>query len=115
MSKSASYTMALGAFIVLCSTAINATANEITVDQQNKSFVKDGTKIAKLSINVGDAVRFKNEDPFFHNIFSLSELKSFDLGSFPKGEFKVVTFDKAGVIEVECAIHPEMFMEITVK
>jgi hypothetical protein len=36
------------------------------------------------------------------------------LGSFPKGEFKEVVFDKTGVVEVECAIHPEMYIEVTV-
>ena len=63
----------------------------------------------------GDTIRFKNEDPFFHNIFSLSDLKTFDLGSFPKGESKTVTFDKVGTAEVECAIHPEMYMEVTIE
>ena len=89
-------------------------AEVYVVDQQNKSFVKGGTKIEKLQIKSGDTIRFKNEDPFFHNIFSLSDLKTFDLGSFPKGEFKEVIFNKPGVVEVECAIHPEMYMEVTV-
>ena len=93
----------------------NLYAAEFLVDQHNKSFEANGAKIGKLSIAVGDVIRFRNEDPFFHNIFSLSDLKTFDLGSFPKGESKTVTFDKAGVIEVECAIHPEMFLELTVK
>lgn len=93
----------------------NALAAEFVVDQHNKSFVHNGATISKLSIALGDTVRFKNEDPFFHNIFSLSDLKTFDLGSFPKGESKTVTFDKAGLIEIECAIHPEMLLELTVK
>lgn len=93
----------------------NLYAAEFLVDQHNKTFEKDGAAIDKLTINVGDVIRFRNEDPFFHNIFSLSDLKTFDLGSFPKGESKTVTFDQAGVIEIECAIHPEMFLELTVK
>ena len=75
----------------------------------------NGGTIDKLAVSTGDVIRFKNEDPFFHNIFSLSDLKTFDLGSFPKGESKTVTFDKPGLIEIECAIHPEMFLELTVK
>jgi plastocyanin len=39
----------------------------------------------------------------------------FDLGSFPKDEFKEVEFDTKGVIEVECAIHPNMKMVVTVE
>ena len=92
-----------------------AHAGEVVVDQRNKTFVVDGNKVEAITINAGDTVRFKNEDPFFHNIFSLSDLKTFDLGSFPKGQSKTVVFDKPGVAEVECAIHPEMYMEVTVK
>ncbi len=92
-----------------------AQAAEVVVDQLNKTFVIEGNKVEAISINVGDTLRFRNDDPFFHNIFSLSDLKTFDLGSFPQGQSKTVTFDKAGTVEVECAIHPEMYMEVTVK
>ena len=92
-----------------------AFATEHVVDQQSKSFRMAGQKVEAITINAGDTIRFKNEDPFFHNIFSLSDLKTFDLGSFPKGQSKTVSFDTAGMVEVECAIHPEMYMEVTVK
>jgi plastocyanin len=39
----------------------------------------------------------------------------FDLGSYPQGQSKSVTFDKAGKVEVECAIHPQMKMTVEVK
>ncbi|HEC19089.1 MAG TPA: methylamine utilization protein [Gammaproteobacteria bacterium] len=90
-------------------------ADEFIVAQNNKTFKKDGKKIESITIKKGDTIRFKNEDPFFHNIFSLSDLKTFDLGSFPKGQSKTVVFDKAGTVEVECAIHPEMYMEVTIE
>jgi len=102
-------------FLTALFAATTVQAAEITVDQHNKTFVVDGNKVEEITINVGDSIRFRNDDPFFHNIFSLSDLKTFDLGSFPKGEYKTVTFDKAGMAEVECAIHPEMYMEVTVK
>ena len=95
--------------------ASNAYSGEFVVDQHNKSFEVNGNTIDKLTVSPGDVIRFKNEDPFFHNIFSLSDLKTFDLGSFPKGESKTVTFDKPGVIEIECAIHPEMYLLLTVE
>ncbi|MCF6211431.1 MAG: methylamine utilization protein [Gammaproteobacteria bacterium] len=95
--------------------AATAQAAEVTVNQHDKAFVVEGNKIETITINVGDTLRFKNDDPFFHNIFSLSDLKTFDLGSFPKGKSKTVTFDRAGMAEVECAIHPEMYIEVTVK
>ncbi|MEK6749589.1 MAG: methylamine utilization protein [Pseudomonadota bacterium] len=92
-----------------------AGAAEHTVDQHEKAFEKDGKKIDKISVKVGDTIHFKNMDPWFHNVFSLSDLKTFDLGSFPKGQSKPVVFDKPGVAEVECAIHPQMQLEVEVK
>jgi len=103
------------AAIITMLAAASVQAAEITVDQHNKTFVVEGNKVEAITISVGDTLRFRNDDPFFHNIFSLSDLKTFDLGSFPKGQSKTVTFDKAGMVEVECAIHPEMYMEVTIK
>lgn len=97
--------------ILFLSLAANASyAKEYTVDQKDKQFsVKD------LVIKVGDIVNFKNDDPFFHNVYSLSPLKIFDLGSYPKGQSKAVTFDKPGEIEINCAIHPSMKLKIKVE
>ena len=80
------------------------------VGQKDKEFT-----VKKLTVKVGDSVSFPNLDPFFHNVFSLSPAKTFDLGSYAKGETRSITFDKAGNIEVECAIHPSMKMVIEVK
>ncbi|MCF6257909.1 MAG: plastocyanin/azurin family copper-binding protein [Gammaproteobacteria bacterium] len=103
-------------FIILTMVfATSVFSKEYEIDQNSKSFKMDGKKVEAVTIKVGDTIRFKNEDPFFHNIFSLSDLKTFDLGSFPKGQSKTVTFDKAGLAEVECAIHPEMYMEVSVQ
>lgn len=82
---------------------------EHVVAQKNKAF-----SIKKLTIKVGDSVKFINEDSFAHNVFSLSAAKSFDLGSFGNGGSKSVTFDKPGKIEVECAVHPDMRFDIEV-
>ncbi len=106
-----------GASLISLSMLFTATAfsAEIAIAQQNKSFRMDGNKIETITINAGDTIRFNNEDPYFHNIYSLSDLKTFDLGSFPQGQSKTIIFDKTGMIEVECAIHPEMYMEVTVQ
>ncbi len=87
-----------------------AQAAEVVVLQKDKKFSQ-----TKLSVKVGDTVTFKNDDPFAHNVFSLSDTKSFDLGSYPKGQAKAVTFDNAGTVEVECAIHPDMKLTVEVK
>ena len=84
-------------------------AQEHVVAQKNKSF-----SMKKLTVKVGDSVKFVNEDSFAHNVFSLSAAKSFDLGSFGNGGTKTVTFDKPGKIEVECAVHPDMRMDVEV-
>ncbi|MCI0506445.1 MAG: methylamine utilization protein [Gammaproteobacteria bacterium] len=90
-------------------------ANDITIDQQNKTFVLNNAKVETITVNEGDTIHFTNKDPWFHNIFSLSDLKTFDLGSYPQGESRPVTFDKKGTVDVECAIHPNMHLKVTVK
>lgn len=99
-------------FTVLISALLFSTANadEFEVGQENKNFT-----VESLKVKVGDTVKFTNRDPYSHNVYSLSETKSFDLGSYPKGKFKSVTFDKSGTVEVECAIHPTMEMTIEVE
>ena len=92
-----------------------AHAADYTVEQKNKAFLYSGAKARTLKIKVGDVIHFKNLDSNFHNVFSLSDAKLFDLGSFPQGQSRSVTFDKAGTVEVECAIHPEMKMTVEVK
>ena len=90
--------------------SVGAHAAEVEVGQKNKEFTQ-----SSVTINVGDSVKFTNNDDFFHNVFSLSDAKFFDLGSYPKGESKSVTFDQAGTVEVECAIHPNMKMVVEVQ
>lgn len=82
---------------------------EFEVGQVNKEFT-----VTELKVKVGDTVSFKNNDPFAHNIFSLSDAKSFDLGAYQFGQMRKVVFDNAGTVEVECALHPGMKMTISV-
>ena len=92
-----------------------AHAEEFTVTQTDNTFKMSGAKVEKLTIKAGDSIKFLNEDPWFHNVFSLSDVKTFDLGSYPKGQFKTVTFDKPGQVDIECAIHPQMQLHLEVK
>jgi len=61
-----------------------------------------------LPIVKGSTVRFPNQDPIFHNVFSLSGTESFDLGRYPKGDSRSVTFDEAGIVPVFCHLHSDM-------
>jgi plastocyanin len=63
---------------------------------------------AVLVIPVGTAVVFPNHDPFFHNVFSYSATKRFDLGRYPRGESRTVVFDRPGIVKVYCEIHQWM-------
>jgi plastocyanin len=67
-----------------------------------------------VAIPVGSTVEFPNSDPIFHNVFSLSGAKSFDLGYYPKGKSRSVKFDKSGVVQVYCHIHSNMYAAIVV-
>lgn len=69
---------------------------------------KDATfKPHVLPLLVGTTVEWPNQDEIFHNVFSDSPSKQFDLG-FYKGEVKAVKFDKPGRIDVFCSIHTKM-------
>ncbi len=94
-------------FLGLIETAV---ASDHTVGQKDKKFT-----VSEMTIAVGDTVHFRNDDPFSHNVYSLSDAKSFDLGSYPKGDARAVTFDQPGVVEVGCAIHMDMSMKINVQ
>ncbi|HYH79481.1 MAG TPA: hypothetical protein VEX86_06780 [Longimicrobium sp.] len=63
---------------------------------------------AVLVVPVGTSVDFPNRDPFFHNVFSYSSTKRFDLGRYPRGESRTVVFDRPGVVKVYCEIHQWM-------
>ena len=67
-----------------------------------------------LAVPVGSTVRFPNDDPFFHSIFSASDKGAFDIGFYPTGPGKEVTFDRAGVLDVRCHIHALMHANIVV-
>jgi hypothetical protein len=61
-----------------------------------------------LGVPVGTTVDFPNGDLVYHNVFSYSKAKKFDLGYYGKGKSKPVTFDKPGVVQVFCDIHSTM-------
>jgi plastocyanin len=71
--------------------------------QKNKSF-----QPSLLVIPVGGKVEFPNQDPFFHNVFSLFEGKRFDLGLYESGTTRLVQFDRPGISFVFCNIHSQM-------
>ncbi len=75
----------------------------VTMRQQHETFVPH-----VLAIRVGTVVDFPNGDPFFHNVFSLSKARRFDLGRYAQGRSKSVVFDQPGIVRVFCDIHSHM-------
>lgn len=62
-----------------------------------------------LPIQVGTTVEFPNLDDFYHNVFSYSKAKRFDLGRYRKDEKPATQFfDKPGVVTLHCEIHESM-------
>jgi plastocyanin len=86
-----------------------AKAAGVSMQQINRRFSPD-----LLVVPSGTTVSFPNMDPVFHNIFSLSKSKSFDLGSYNKGDSRSVTFSKPGVVYVYCHLHPNMEATVVV-
>jgi plastocyanin len=65
-------------------------------------------------VPLGSTVRFPNHDPFNHNVFSVSEPNSFDLGLYGRGEAKSYTFAHPGLVRVYCNVHPRMVAYVLV-
>ena len=61
-----------------------------------------------LVVPVGSTVAFPNHDPFDHNVFSVSDSNSFDLGLYGRGEGKATAFRYPGLVRVFCNVHPRM-------
>ncbi len=73
------------------------------MDQRNETFVPH-----VLAVTTGTVVDFPNTDKTFHNVFSLSKARRFDLGRYAAGRSKSVRFDHPGVVRVFCDIHSHM-------
>lgn len=67
-----------------------------------------------LPIAVGTTVKWPNEDDIYHNVFSMSDPKVFNLGLYHQERVPVLTFDKVGRVDVFCAIHSQMHCIILV-
>lgn len=71
--------------------------------QRSKTFIPH-----VLAVPVGSTVTFPNDDPIFHNVFSLSRPGPFDLGLYRSGDLKTRVFTRPATYRVFCNIHPQM-------
>jgi plastocyanin len=77
--------------------------------QRNKTFAP-----RVVVVQAGATVQFPNQDPFFHNVFSLFAGKRFDLGLYQAGTSRSIRFDRPGVSFLFCNIHPQMSAAVVV-
>jgi len=110
-ARSSTARTALAAWLLLLGApALPAHAEEHSVSQVDKEF-----SASEITIRAGDSIVFKNEDSVAHNIFSRSEGFRFNLKKQEPGAEDAIPFEKAGVAEVRCAIHPRMKLIVTVE
>lgn len=100
--------ISLSAAMAMLATA--AFAKDIVIDQKDKTFIPN-----KVEAKVGDKLVFKNSDGFAHNAYTDNEENEFDIGMQKPGQDVSVELVHPGVVEVECAIHPNMHLTVTVK
>ncbi len=81
----------------------------VTLDQINLTFTPH-----VLPVLVGTTVAFPNSDEVRHNVFSPSPPKRFNLGTYPRGITRTVTFDKPGEVALLCNVHAEMSAYVVV-
>ncbi len=80
-----------------------------TLEQRRQQFVP-----RVIALQAGTSVDFPNRDPVYHNVFSVSPARRFDLGKYREGQSRSVRFDKPGVVRVFCDIHSDMAAFIVV-
>lgn len=80
-----------------------AATSRVLVRQTDEEFVPHVVAITR-----GSTVEFPNDDLVFHNVFSLSRVATFDLGRYPRGATKSVTFTRPGIVKVYCHLHSHM-------
>lgn len=89
--------------------AVAAPTTPYVISTERKTFVP-----RVLPIPVGASVRFPNNDPILHNVFSTAKEASFDLGLYGRSEGEAHLFTQPGVIKVYCNVHHAMVAHILV-
>ena len=86
------------------------------VPKARPSISQQGTRFSPslLVVVAGQTVSMPNDDNVAHNVFSYSPAKQFNLGIYPKGQTKEVTFTQPGLVDLFCSIHRHMNAKILV-
>ncbi len=79
------------------------------VEQRDKQFFP-----RVLAVPPGSNVAFPNFDGIYHNVFSISSTKKFDVGLYKDGDTRDVKFEKPGIVRLGCNIHAKMASYIVI-
>ena len=86
-----------------------AGAADVNVTQRDRTFSEKS-----VTVKTGDRVVFTNADGIVHNVYSVTPGHEFELKTQKPGQSDTVPFTKPGTVEVQCAIHPKMKLQVTV-
>lgn len=84
-------------------------AVRVSIRQERETFTP-----RVVAVPIGSTVEFPNGDPIYHNVFSLSRARTFNLGRYPQGQSRSVRFDRPGLVKVFCEIHSHMSATVMV-
>lgn len=96
--------------VALAITATALASEVIIVVQKDRKF-----QTKSVDIGIGDTVRFTNEDPFIHQLYTRSPSFAFSSDEQITGKILSVPFPVAGTFDVRCEIHPKMLLTVNVK
>jgi plastocyanin len=85
------------------------TPKQRVVEQRDKQFSP-----RVLAVPPGSTVAFPNFDGVYHNVFSISPTKKFDVGLYKDGDTRELKFEKPGIVRLGCNIHAKMASYILV-
>ncbi|MEM9234341.1 MAG: cupredoxin domain-containing protein [Pseudomonadota bacterium] len=86
------------------------TAETLTISQQNRSFSP-----VDVTLAAGATLRIENDDRFVHHVKTVDSDMDVDSGVQRPGEWLEIQFEKQGVYELRCDIHPKMKLTVTVE
>ncbi len=84
-------------------------AKQRVIEQRGRAFAP-----RLIAVPVGSTVAFPNFDPIYHNVFSRSDARPFDLGIFKNGQSREVRFDREGIVRIGCNLHANMSTSVIV-
>jgi plastocyanin len=103
--------LTIATFLFTAAAAVSwVDASSRTVSQKGKSFLP-GT----ITVKVGEALTFQNDDDVTHNAYSTSKGNEFNSKIQPPGNASTITFKEPGTVDVRCAFHPKMKLAIVVQ